>query len=102
MLAQEAFAILLVAEGFSPARTSDRQSACAVATGQTGGQVGSAQILVQESGIEAVTGAHRVDCSDLQPRAGKALGPALRERTFAAQFGDDEWNHLRQALDCDL
>src|SRR6266481_1791991 len=88
VLAQEALAIFLVAERFCSSRASDRESACTVAAGQAGCQIGASKILVQETGVETIAGADRVDCRDFQRWAGEPLRASLRQCSLRAKFCD--------------
>jgi len=63
------------------------------------GNIGAAQVLVEESGVEAVTRAHRVHAGDLLCGARKAFFSFLRERSMTAQLDHYERHSVRQFLD---
>ena len=64
--AQEAFAIILVAEGFGASWPRHGKSTGTVAAGQAGWEFRASEIFVQKPGVEAVAGADCIDCGDIQ------------------------------------
>lgn len=53
-----------IAEGFGTTGASSRERSSPVAAGEARGHVGPTNILVQESGVKAIAGSHRVHWYD--------------------------------------
>src|ERR1700682_2388369 len=63
---QKALAIILVAKRFSSSWPRHGKRTRAVAARQAGREIGTQEIFVQETGVEAVPGADCIDCRDVQ------------------------------------
>jgi len=89
MLTKEAFAVRSITESFSAAGTCNRERASQIAGGKTGREVSTQEVLMQETRIEAVSCADRVNGGDLECRTVESLSTASSNRSFRTQFYDN-------------
>ena len=79
-----------VAEGFGAAGARRGERAGEVAAGEAGWQVCAADVLMKESGVEAVAGADGIDCIHFLRGADEALASSLRQGSLAAELYDKQ------------
>jgi len=100
---EKLFAPGAVAEGFCSAGTGDGERAGEIADAQALIERGAADVLAEEAGDEAVTGADGVD--DGVERDGgtvEALAAAAGDCALRAEFDDDQRDALREPADSGL
>src|ERR1700730_8742327 len=93
VLPQKSFPVCAVAERLCSSRPSDGKSAGEVAMGETAREIGGSHILVQKTGVEAVAGANRVDCGDVQCRSSESLRSALSQCSLGTKFNGHDRDH---------
>jgi len=84
VLLKKSFSVGGVAEGFGAARAGGGECSGQVAGVEAAWQIGAADVLMKESGVEAVACADGVDRVHLVRGTDEALVSSLRQRSLAA------------------
>src|SRR6202021_3854206 len=90
VLQEESFAMGRGTESFRAARAGSGECSGFVSAGQAGRQIAASQVLMKESGVEAVAGADGVDRVHQERGTDKSFVSSLRQGSLAAELHDKQ------------